>query len=244
MPLVSVITPAYNTESLIRETIESIMAQTFTDWELIIVDDCSTDRTADIVREYCGKDRRIKLLTLEKNSGAAAARNAGTRISEGRYIAFCDSDDTWSEDKLARQISFMQEKGCALCYSSYYRCDESGHPYRLVKCRRKTTYRDICKCNYIPCLTGIYDTGIIGKTDTPLIRKRQDWALWIKVLQKCSVGYGIKEPLAYYRVRGSSLSKGKQSNIEYDIKVLTDVLGYSRVRAFLHYWLVTMPRKI
>lgn len=244
MPLVSIITPAYNTESLIIETIKSIQAQTVTDWELLIIDDCSTDGTKKIAEEYSHKDARIKVLSTEKNSGIAIARNVGIEAAEGRYIALCDSDDMWAENKLEKQISFMREHDCALSYSSFYRCTEDGQPYRTVSCRRKTTYRDICKCNCVPCLTGMYDTAMTGKILTPVIWKRQDWALWIKVLEKCGTGYGIDDPLAYYRVRSGSLSKGRRSNIEYDIKILTDVLGYSRLRAVLHYWLVTMPRKI
>ena len=229
---------------MIRDTIDSILAQTFTDWELLIVDDCSTDGTKDIALEYSARDPRVKVLSTERNSGIAAARNVAMEAAQGRYFALCDSDDTWRKDKLERQIAFMQEKGCALCYSAYCRCTEDGTPYRLVKCRRKTTYRDITRCNCIPCPTGIYDTAVTGRILTPVIRKRQDWALWIKVLEKCGEGYGIEEPLAYYRRRMGSVSKGIRSNIEYDIKVLTDILGYSRFRAFLHYWLVTMPRKL
>lgn len=244
MPIVSIITPAYNTESFLRDTIESIIAQTFTDWELLVIDDCSTDGTKRVADDYCRRDPRIKVLSTDRNSGIAVARNVGIAAAEGRYIALCDSDDMWSENKLEKQIAFMQEHHCALCYSSYYRCTEDGQPYRLVKCRKKTDFKDICASNCIPCLTGIYDTSLTGKIFTPLIWKRQDWALWIKVLEKCGTGYGIEEPLAQYRIRKGSLSKGARSNVKYDIKILTDVLGYSRVRAFLHYWFVTMPRKI
>ncbi len=244
MPLVSIITPAYNTESVIRDTVESVIAQTFGDWELLIIDDCSTDNTRKVAMEYSGKDSRIKVLSTDRNSGIAVARNVGIEAAEGRYIALCDSDDLWAEDKLEKQIAFMQEKGCALCYSSYYRCTEEGDPYRLVKCRPQTTYRDITRCNCIPCPTGMYDTAVTGKILTPVIWKRQDWAMWIKVLEKCGKGYGIDEPLAYYRIRQGSLSKGVRSSIKYNIKVLTDIVGYSRLHAVLHYWFVTMPRKL
>lgn len=244
MPLVSIVTPAYNTESMIRDTIESVMAQSFTDWEMLIIDDCSSDGTREVAEEYSLLDSRITVLSTEKNSGIAIARNVGIEAAEGRYIALCDSDDMWDEKKLEKQISFMQEHGCALCYSSYYRCTEDGKPYRMVRCRKETTYHDICRCNCIPCPTGIFDTALTGRILTPVIWKRQDWALWIKVLEKCGKGYGLEEPLAYYRIREGSLSKGVRSSIKYNIKVLTDILGYSRTRAFLHYWFVTMPRKL
>lgn len=242
MPLVSIITPTYNTEQYIGHTIRSIMAQTMEDWELILVDDASTDGTVKEILKI--DDKRIRLIVLEKNSGTAFARNKAIEMAQGRYIALCDSDDFWAPDKLEKQIAFMNEKECGLSYTGYFRCKEDGTPYRAVKCRRKTSYRDIRRYNSIPCLTAMYDTALTGKVFVPLLRKRQDWALWIKVLQKCGRSYGLNEPLAYYRVRENSLSSNTKTSIEYNIKVLTDVLGYGKVRAWLHYWLLTMPRKL
>jgi len=244
MAKVSVITPAYNAAKYISKTIESIQAQTFSDWELIIVDDASKDDTCSIVESFAKSDSRIKLIRLEKNSGAAVARNKALDEAGGRFIAFCDSDDIWLKEKLQKQIAFMEEKACGLSYTSYYRCKEDGTPYRLVECREKTSFKQICRFNTISCVTAMYDTAITGKVPIPNIRKRQDWALWIKVLQKCGMAYGIKEPLAYYRILEKSLSSGKMSNIEYNIKVFTDVLGYSKFRAVLHYFFVTMPNKL
>ena len=243
-PLVSIITPAYNSSGFIGETIAAIQAQSFKDWELLITDDCSTDDTAKLVDAIAEKDPRIKLSVLERNSGAAVARNEALARASGRYIAFCDSDDIWTADKLEKQLAFMQERQCGLSFTSYHKADNDGNIYRTVHCPSKISYRQIKRFNSICCLTALYDTAMVGKVPAPLLRKRQDWALWIKVLEKCGTGYGIDEPLAYYRVRSGSLSKGRRSNIEYDIKILTDILGYSRLRAFLHYWLVTMPRKI
>lgn len=243
-PLVSIITPAYNSSEFISETISSIIQQTFTDWELLITDDCSTDNTVQVVRTLAEKDSRIKLSRLEQNSGAAVARNEALERASGRYIAFCDSDDLWAPDKLERQLAFMQEKQCGLSFTSYNKADNDGNVYRTVHCPSSISYRQIKRYNSICCLTAMYDTEVVGKVPLPLLRKRQDWALWIKVLEKCAISYGLDEPLGIYRVRRGSLSKGRKSSIEGNIAVFTEVLGYPRWRAVLRYWLITFPNKL
>ena len=125
-PLVSIITPCYNSAKFIGETIDSIQAQTFKDWELIITDDCSTDNTTEIIERYIAADPRIKLYKLEKNSGGGVARNNSIKAAKGRYIAFCDSDDRWHPWKLAKQLEFMQKNDYAFSYTSYMTCDEDG----------------------------------------------------------------------------------------------------------------------
>lgn len=243
-PLVSIITPAYNSSGFIGETIAAIQAQSFKDWELLITDDCSTDDTAKLVDAIAEKDPRIKLSVLERNSGAAVARNEALARASGRYIAFCDSDDIWTADKLEKQLAFMQERQCGLSFTSYHKADNDGNIYRTVHCPSKISYRQIKRFNSICCLTALYDTAMVGKVPAPLLRKRQDWALWIKVLEKCSISYGLDEALGIYRVRKGSLSKGRKSSIEGNIAVFTEVLGYPRWRAVLRYWLVTFPNKL
>lgn len=137
--LVSIITPSYDCADFIGETIDSILSQTYTNWELLITDDCSTDKSRDIIREYADNDSRIKLLKLEKNSGAGVARNNSIKEAKGRFIAFCDSDDRWFPDKLEKQLAFMAAKDCQMSHTSYLTCDEVDKITGIVVCRRKET---------------------------------------------------------------------------------------------------------
>ena len=239
--LVSIITPAYNSAEFIAETIESIIAQTYTDWELLITDDCSTDATCEIVQRYAAADSRIKLFQLDKNSGAGVARNYSIGEARGRYIAFCDSDDRWYPSKLEKQLAFMAERDCGLSYTSYITCDERGGNNGIVVCkRRETLFSMKCDCG-IGCLTAVYDTQKVGKVLMPQLRKRQDWGLWLKVLSKCGTAYGMKEPLAIYRLRTDSLSNKKSSLIKYNMAVYTYVLVWSKPKAFIFFWCVFAP---
>lgn len=239
--LVSIITPTYNSATFIERTIEAIIAQTYSNWELLITDDYSTDNTCKIIERYAENDKRIKLLKLTANSGAGVARNNSIAQAQGRYIAFCDSDDCWYPNKLAKQLAFMEKKNCALSYTSYLRCDENNNEKGIIICKKKETLFSL-KCNNgIGCSTAVYDTQRVGKLFMPLLQKRQDWGLWMKVLQKCQIAYGIKEPLTIYRVRPNSLSQQKTSLIKYNQSVYKEVLGWSSVRAVLFFWFVFTP---
>lgn len=240
-PLVSVIMPAYNSERFIADSIRAVQAQTMPDWELLITDDCSTDSTAEIVREFAKADSRIKLFQLEKNSGGGVARNRSISEAKGRYIAMCDSDDRWLPEKLEKQIAFMERKQCAFCYSSYLTCDENGETTGIVVARNKETLRTIKRDDKIGCLTAIYDASKTGKIFLPLIRKRQDWGMMIRVLQKCGVAYGMKEVLAIYRVMKGTVSSNKMSLVKYNIGLYMEVLGWSRLRSTLWFFTVFMP---
>lgn len=243
-PRVSIITPTYNCAEYVAHTIDAILAQTMGDWELLLVDDASTDATAEILRQRAEDDPRIRVFVMPQNGGAAVARNVGIEKARGRYIAFCDSDDSWAPTKLERQLDFMQRRGCAFSFTSYYRCREDGTPYREVHCPQRVTYRQICRYNNIACLTAMYDTRQMGKIFMPLLRKRQDWGLWIKVLERCGEGEGLDEPLGYYRRRQGSLSRGRLSTLRNNLLVFRQVLGYSRPRALFHYLLFTLPKKL
>lgn len=239
--LVSIITPSYNCEKFISQTIEAIQAQTYKEWELLITDDCSTDNTIAIIEGYAQQDSRIKLLKLSKNSGAGVARNNSIREAKGRYIAFCDSDDRWVPSKLEKQITFMNNKNCAFCYSSYWTSDEKGKIYGIVNCReRETLFSNMCD-DKIGCLTAIYDTKKVGKVYMPLIRKRQDWALKLNVLKICKEAFGIKEPLAIYRISSNSLSRKKAALVSFNAAALRNVFGWSKVRSLLFVYFVFIP---
>ena len=242
--LISIITPTYNSTQFIGQMIESILAQTYTNWELLITDDCSTDNICEIIQNYVDKDSRIKLFKLTTNSGAGVARNESIKHAIGRYIAFCDSDDWWSPDKLQVQVDFMVKNNVQICYSSYYTCDETNNITGLVASYKKISYKHILKDDSIGFLTCIYDTKDIGKVYMPSIRRRQDWALKIMLLQKCSTAYGVINPLAYYRIREGSLSNNKFKLVRYNVQVYKDILNYSTFRAWVFFIFVFFPNYI
>ncbi len=239
--LVSIITPSYDCADFIGETIDSILSQTYTNWELLITDDCSTDKSRDIIREYADNDSRIKLLKLEKNSGAGVARNNSIKEAKGRFIAFCDSDDRWFPDKLEKQLAFMAAKDCQMSHTSYLTCDEVDKITGIVVCRRKETMKSMCRDDKMGFLTVIYDMQKLGKIYMPELRKRQDWALKLKVLEKCGASYGMKEPLAYYRKRNGSISNNKRSLVKYNIAVYQEILGWSKLKSTLYFYFMFMP---
>jgi len=208
--LVSIITPSYNSVIYLSDMIESVLSQTYDKWELLIVDDASSDNSIEVVKLYMQEDERIQLMCLEKNSGAAVSRNKAIEMAKGRYIAFLDSDDLWHADKLEKQILFMKKHDVALSYTAYYSIDEvSSEVIRERSIPLKVDYHELLKQNIIGCLTAMYDVEKLGKVTMPNIRKRQDFALWLKILKQIPYAYGLDEPLAYYRVRSDSVSSNK-----------------------------------
>ncbi len=244
---VSVIMPSYNSEQFLPATIDSVINQTFKAWELIIIDDGSTDNSNKIIEEYMQRSEKIKLISLESNCGPAIARNRGIQEAKGRYIAFLDSDDYWHLDKLSKQISFMQEHDIALSYTGYYRIkEESGEIIDRINVPDKVNYSELLKQNIIGCLTVTYDTQELGKVYMPDILKRQDFALWLYILKKVPYAYGLDEPLAYYRVRKASVSSNKILASKYNWKLYREVenlplykaiyyFGWYTYRSFLKY---------
>ncbi len=214
--LVSIITPSYKSAKFISQTIESVLTQTYQNWEMIIVDDVSSDNSNETIEKYIKKDSRIKLLKLEKNSGPAVARNKAIEEAKGRYIAFLDADDLWKPEKLEKQIIFMQKKDCALSYSAYETMNEEGVKLNnVINPSLKVSYADLLKSNHIGCLTAIYDTKKVGKIYMPLIKKRQDYGLWLRILKKSDFAYGIGESLATYRIMSNSVSSNKILLLKY-----------------------------
>lgn len=242
--LVSIITPSYNCARFVSETIESIRNQTYQNWELLITDDCSTDETCRIIESYANKDNRIKLFKLPKNSGAGVARNNSIKEASGKFIAFCDSDDRWKPEKLQVQLEFMCNKNIDVCYSSYLTCDEDGNNTGIVICPSKIKYKDILFDDSMGCLTCIYDAEKTGKVYMPDIRKRQDWAMKILLLQKSQFALGIKDTLAYYRVRTGSLSQNKFNLVKYNVRVYKEVLRMNLVSAWFFFFFIFMPNYI
>lgn len=190
---------------------------------MIVVDDCSDDGTIDIVDEYAKLDPRIRLVRLEKNGGAAVARNAAIRAAQGRYISFLDSDDRWLPHKLDAQLAFIRERNAAFVFSAYKKFAESGQELGMVGVPASVSYRELLKTNLIGCLTAMYDSQKLGKVEMPLVRKRQDLGLWLKLLQKTPIAYGQNEVLASYTVRSGSVSADKRAAAAYQWKVYRDV---------------------
>ncbi len=222
--LVSIIMPNYNSASFIEESIVSVLSQGYENWELILVDDCSSDDSLKAIEALIADDKRIKLLQLTQNGGPAVARNRAIEEAKGRYIAFLDSDDLWHADKLSRQVSFMKDHDIALSYTGYYRIKETGGEIvDQIKVPQKVNHSELLKQNIIGCLTAIYDTEKIGKVYMPDILKRQDFGLWLRILKKVPYAYGLDEPLAYYRVRTASVSSNKILASKYNWRLYREV---------------------
>jgi teichuronic acid biosynthesis glycosyltransferase TuaG len=240
--LVSIITPMYNGAKFVGETIESVLWQTYGNWEMFIIDDGSTDAGPDIVRQYAAEDRRITLLS-QNNAGSAAARNNGIRHARGQYISLLDSDDTWKEDFLEKQLKLMKEKNALLVYSSHTRIDaQSNEVLKPFIVPPKVTYKDLLKNCYISCLTGVYDASVYGKVYLREEMKslRDDYVYWLEIMKKVKVAYGNKEVLANYRMLDSSASRKKQKVIIPQFKVLYKVekIGLLKSMYYLGNWAV------
>ena len=208
--LVSIITPVYNYERYIAEAIESVLAQTYPNWEMIIVDDRSTDHSQEIVKEYTQKDRRIKLIGLPENLGAAMARNRALEHAKGRYIAFLDSDDIWDESKLEKQIAFMQKSSSPISYTSYELINENGERLNhVIHSVKKLHLNDYLKNTIIGFSTAIIDIEQTGSISFMDIKTRSDTQLWITLLKKGFIAYGLDEVLVKYRKDHKSLSSNK-----------------------------------
>lgn len=207
--LVSIITPLYNSSLFLKETLQSVLAQTYDNWEMIIVDDCSNDGSYEMAVQHAEFDSRFKVIRLAKNSGPAVARNKAIEAAGGRYIAFLDSDDLWLPEKLERQVRFMRDNDFDFTYTSYNRMTEPGELIAITNAPVSVQYEDLLKTCPIGCLTVIYDSEKVGKQFMPVINKRQDYALWLKLLKITKRAYGLNEVLASYRMRNSSVSSNK-----------------------------------
>ena len=232
-PLVSIIMPAYNAELHIAESIESVISQTYSNWELLITDDRSTDATQQIITEYANKDSRIKLFINEQNGGAGVARNNSIKQSVGRFIAFLDADDLWLPEKLATQISFMLSNNYAFTFTGYQKL-ESENLKGTVTPPQFTTYNKLLCSNVIGCLTAVYDSKVLGKHYMPLIRKRQDMGLWLNILKQTPKAYSIPDILALYRV-DSGMTQNKFKILKWQWFLYRDVLKLNIFKTIYHF---------
>lgn len=226
----------FNSEAYISDTINSVISQTYTNWELLLIDDCSTDKTLQIVNKYVSLYPNIKLLKSNTNLGAAISRNKGIEAAKGKYIAFLDADDLWKPTKLQVQTAFMETQNCDVSFSSYEQMDELGKPLnKLIKALPKLTYQKYLKSNYIGNLTGVYNAEILGKIKAPNLRKRQDWAMWLLAIKKSrKPAKGIQESLAHYRVRKDSMSSNKINLLKHNYLVYRKGLGFSTLKSIFY----------
>lgn len=227
MTTVTIVTPAYDSAATLGATLDSVRAQSFTDWECLVVDDGSTDATADIVRVAAQADPRIRLLDNAQAKGPAGARNTGIAAGQGRYIAFVDSDDLWLPHKLEAQLAFMHTTGAALSFSSYELFDGDGRrPSRVRIAPPSVDYEQLLDRNHIGCLTAMYDSAQVGRQTMPNLRMRQDWGLWLRIVRTSGrPALGMPEVTARLRLRRGSLSRNKLVAVWYNYRLLRDHEG-------------------
>ncbi|MEC3906316.1 glycosyltransferase family 2 protein [Tamlana sp. 2201CG12-4] len=231
--LVSIVTPMYDSESYISETINTVIHQTYTNWELLLIDDGSKDNTLKVIQPFLEDFPNITLLKNDENLGAALSRNKGIKAAKGDYIAFLDADDLWKPHKLETQLAFMKKQNCAICFSSYELIDEKGNALnKEVRALKELTYSKLLRSNYIGNLTGIYSVKVLGKITLPNLRKRQDWLLWLAAIKKSGKpALGIQESLAWYRVRKGSMSSNKLNLVKHNYWVYKKGLGFSTLKS-------------
>ena len=242
-PLISIVTPNYNCEAYIEETIKSVISQTYQNWELLIIDDRSKDASVGIVKKYCLKDDRIQLFTSEKNQGPAKCRNKGIEQAKGDYLTFIDSDDLWLPTFLETSLKFVK-KSEGFIFSSYHRQDEQLLPkYKDFIVPKTVTYTDILKTNSISCLTAFIDIQKLGKLYMPDVLYRQDMGLWLSYLKKVDVAFGIQKPLAIYRIRENSHSRNKFNLLKHQWIFYRRIENLSILRT-LYYFVLWMKNGI
>lgn len=239
--LVSIVVPVYNSEKFIKETINTVKEQTYTNWELLLVNDCSTDNSKNIIQEY-KEDERIKLIDLKENSGAAVARNEGIKQAEGKYVAFLDADDFWLPNKLEKQIKFMQDNQFSFTYTGYEFTDEDGNKTgKIVNVPENITYKQALKNTTIFTSTVIFDVEKLGKEliSMPNVRRGQDTATWWKVLKTGVIAHGLNENLSLYRRSNNTLSSNKMKALKRTWNLYRNVEHFSVFKSFYYFcWYV------
>lgn len=233
-PFVSVIMPCYNCEKYIEKTIQSVLNQTYSNFEILIVDDLSTDETVNKIREIQRKDKRIRFIQLSQKGGASIARNKAIQEAKGKYIAFLDGDDMWKPQKLEKQIQFMEENQISFSYTDYEYMDENDQLLNLMRSSpTKISYLKMLIGDSIGCLTVMYDATKVGKIQIPSIDKRNDYALWCLILKKVKRGYKYNEILSLYRKSNQSLSAGNKINLlKYHYDLHRRINQFSTITAF------------
>lgn len=243
-PLVSIIIPAYNVEPYINCALDSVVGQTYNEWEIIAVDDGSTDGTLRLLKEYLKKDPRIHIYELGINSGPAVARNFGIREAKGKYIAFMDADDWWYPTKLEEQISFMLSKGYEFTFTAFEYTDNDLNVTGISHKPSRISYFGILRGNNIGTPGVVFDVEALGKMYMPQMRMSEDWALWISIIKKTGAAYSLNKPLWKYRDHLHSPLNRKFSFLKSNYHVYTDVVGMPCFLAFFMLIVVFLPCQI
>lgn len=221
--LVSIITPAYNASHFVTATIESVLAQTYRDWEMLIVDDCSKDDTVQVIERHAAADSRVKLIRHQKNAGPAQARETAIDAAAGRFIAFLDADDLWLPAKLERQLAFMREQDAAFSFTEFRRIEADGHTVgRLIPVPDRLNYRQLLKNTAIATSTALLDrakTGPFRMTRTYY----DDYALWLEITRRGFAAHGMHDDLMRYRVLGASVSRNKTRSARMVWRLYRDI---------------------
>ncbi|WP_214805573.1 MULTISPECIES: glycosyltransferase family 2 protein [unclassified Exiguobacterium] len=240
MNKVSIITPVYNCEKYLTRTIESVQKQTYENWEMILIDDCSTDTSKEIIRKFEIFDERIKYIKNQQNSGAALSRNKGIEVARGDFIAFLDSDDVWDPYKLEKQLNFMIKNKYDFSSTAYNKINENNEIILdKISVQNEMDYKNLLKYN---CgnSTVMYNAKNIGKFFIPNIRKRNDYLMWLTIIKKTKKIYGLNEVLASHRIRSGSISQNKLSLIKYHWIVYRtyEKLSIFKTIGLIHYWII------
>ena len=233
MAEVSIITPCYNSSAFLPETIESVLNQTFKDWEWLIADDCSSDNSIDIINNV--NDPRITLTISEKNGGAGNARNLALEKAKGRFITFLDADDYWEPTFLEEMVNFMLKNNAELAYCNYARCDEELKPSIAdFEADKDVTFSNLLKTCRLSLLSSMYDSKRVGKEYFPVGSKREDHVMWLNLLKKIPVGKPLPKTLAKYRMHSTSVSRKKQNIVKDQYLVYKDFMEFSTLKS-LYY---------
>jgi len=238
---VSIITPVYNAERFLEITAQSVLSQTYNDWEWVLVNDCSTDSSWQIMQNLAKLDSRIKIFSNAVNLKSGKTRNVAIENAMGRFIAFLDVDDVWHKEKLALQVAFMIENDYHFSHTSYGYLDENGNKIKsTLHVSKVVDYKHLLKRTEISCLTAMYDAEKIGKFYMSEHARKQDYALWLDILKSGVRSYGLDIELAYYRqVQGSATSKKHKLIIKH-IQFLKDTQNFNTIQAMYYtgYWMV------
>lgn len=233
MAKVSIIMPAYNAEQSIGAAIQSVCGQTFSDWELIVVDDASIDKTAEIVQEISAKDKRVLLFIIPHNVGVAAARNHGLSLCTGEYVAFLDSDDIWHKDKLQRQLVALTQTNADLCFTAYNIVRQSGTPVITYDVPSTIDYQGLLKENVMGCSTVLLRSSSLGDVRFKTFFFHEDYVLWLEMLRNGCRAVGVQQPLVYYRLGGRSDNKINAAKERWNIYRKSEHL--SLIKSFYYF---------
>lgn len=241
-PLVTIVTPVYNSINYVRDSIESVINQTFQNWEMILVDDGSNDGSFELISSIAKIENRIKIIRNKENRGSGLSRNKAIKLANGKYIAFLDSDDLWHNDKLKIQIELMEKNKWSFSHTSYGYISEQGEKIKSTfhVSEHPINYSNLLKRTEISCLTAVYNQRILGKCYMTEHRRKQDYALWLSILKKNVESQPIDVELAYYRQRPGSATSNKRSLITNHVKFLMETQSMNFIQALYYttFWMV------